>query len=183
MAEVVIELELTRRSGVLAAAIAALRQLPVTFRSQQLVESDGQARLILTTDGEIASLLEVQDAYASTRGVAAVAAVRVDGRSLVSVEDEVTEPADVFPRADPSERGDSGAGAVPAQALPADAGEGDDRRDGAGAAGDDPSQTGFDDEVFARHVLVPTAEDASDETDQDKAKPRAGLFRRRRRLR
>jgi len=166
MAEVIIELNLNRRSGVLAAAIAALRDLPLSFTSQQLVDQDSAPRLILTTEGQVGSLAEVVEAYAGTRGVSAVASVRVDGIPLASRPMDSGDDPGANQSVDAGSGGESPEKSTRASALdpepPSAAGKDQvEPQRGIADPNASPALTDeFNDEAFARLVLVdPTAGD------------------------
>jgi|GEM_PF-4608675 len=153
MAKVVIELNLRRRSGVLAGAVAALRPLALEFRSQKLADRDGQPQLTLTTEGELADLGELLEAFSRARGVSEVSDVRVDGQSLMHAPappDEPEEAAVETPAApEKSEQ------PLPEPELP-----GNSR-----TSGNNDQDDGFNDDEFARHVLAsePDVEDSKPE--------------------
>ena len=179
MAEVVIELDLNRRSGVLASAIAALRKLPLNFQSQRLVESNGKAQLHLSAEGQVANLEDVRAAFATVRGVASVADVRVDGSSLAAARKPAATDSSSAERAVSSGAGTlSGSEAQATEPQPRVHSESDPAKSSESSRSpkstkSDPADTGFDDEMFAQHVLVPTGGQKS----------KAGPLRRRRRLR
>lgn len=83
MPEVEIVLSLSRRSGVLAAVVAAVRRANLEFQSQRMVDDAGQPRLLLRAEGEPSSLESIEAAFESVRGVERVVEVLVDGVPLV----------------------------------------------------------------------------------------------------
>jgi len=89
MSEVLLLLKLRRRSGVLAAAVAAVHKAGLTFKSQQPRELDGSPALLLTTESEVvpdhATLSEVM---ASVSGVDSLIEILVDGAPLSAVESD-----------------------------------------------------------------------------------------------
>jgi len=204
MAEVTIELELNRRSGVLASAIAALRHLSLSFLSQQLVDRAGTPGLILNADGQIGSLNDVEAVYASVRGVAAVIDVRIEGESVARSVQEAGGKREERPmaqvRAPSAEavREQTSDGAQPSVAST----RASDPKEDRGENGTDQSDNDrFIDDVFAQHVLVEAGsegradrsassgatEPVDDSDDDSESQRRSGLkpavFRRRRRYR
>jgi len=204
MAEVIIELELNRRSGVLAAAIAALRHLSLSFTSQQLREQDGSPWLILTAEGQVNSLGDVEAVYAPLRGISAVIDVRVEGQSLVEADQETgaefdgDQSPDSQPLPATVELEQSAALAPQPLDLPVTLGEQEVLVE------EETAENGtdrFSAEVFARHVLidaaskestresVPASDDSANEAPSENTDSQArgalkpAMFRRRRRLR
>lgn len=158
MAEVVIELNLRRRSGVLAGAVAALRPLALEFRSQKLADRDGQPQLTLTTEGELSDLDELLEAFSRARGVSEVSDVRVDGQSLMHVPVQPVQPDDAEETPPAPEKSEelspvSEAGRPESASSPE-------------SSGRDDQEDGFNDDEFARHVLSgwPEADDSKQET-------------------
>lgn len=145
MPEVVIELNLRRRSGVLAGAVAALRPLTLEFRSQKLADRDGQPQLTLTTEGELADLDMLLEAFSRARGVSEVSDVRVDGQSLMHVPAQPDEPKD------------AAEAAVETPGVPE---KFEDRipepevASNSETSGNNDQDDGFNDDEFARHVLA-----------------------------
>src|SRR6056297_235605 len=204
MAEVIIELELNRRSGVLAAAIAALRHLSLSFTSQQLRDQDGTPWLILTAEGQVNSLGNVEAVYAPLRGISAVIDVRVDRQSLAEAKQETEagidgdQSPDLQPSPGAVELQQSADPAPQPLDLPVTLGEQE------ALVAEDAAESGadyFSDEVFARHVLidagskeridetVPASDDSANEATSENLASQArgalkpAMFRRRRRLR
>lgn len=99
MSEVVIELELKRRSGVLAAAIAALGRAGLQFVSQRLAADDGEHRLFLKAEAEGVACDAIVRAFAEVPAVVAVADVSRDGVSLLNPPRESEPLADSPPAA------------------------------------------------------------------------------------
>jgi outer membrane biosynthesis protein TonB len=83
MSEVLIVLNLRRRSGVLAAAVAAVHRADLEFGSQQTKDQAGIPQLHLHADGEVSDVGRVVEIFSNVSGVSEVADVRVDGRSLL----------------------------------------------------------------------------------------------------
>jgi hypothetical protein len=96
MPEVEIVLNLSRRSGVLAAVVAAVRRANLEFQSQRMVDDAGQARLLLRAEGEPTSLESVEEAFESVRGVERVVEVLVDGVPLVDAPELPEEEPEVL---------------------------------------------------------------------------------------
>jgi len=148
VSEVIIELDLKRRSGVLAGAVAALRNLSLDFKSQQIVDHEGTPRLVLTTEGEVADLSEVENAYADARGVNGLADVRVDGVSLMHLPPEPEPEAETSPDDAPLRATESDSVKPPAASID------DAETESASSANvDEAEEELFDPEAFARHML------------------------------
>ncbi len=196
MSEVVIELNLSRRSGVLAGAVAALRPLALEFRSQQLADQDGQPRLRLTTEGELNDVTELLDRFGRTRGIAEVADVRVDGQSVLHVPASSEPVEEDLPQEDSltdSEAIDAGSETTLAEPT----------EPSIESVQDDEQVDGFNEFEFARHVLASQpesddpqltvnpsdreqgADDQAKASEQPKSlgKPTPAMLRRRRRRR
>jgi outer membrane biosynthesis protein TonB len=112
MPEVEIVLSLSRRSGVLAAVVAAVRRANLEFQSQRMVDDAGQPRLLLRAEGEPSSLESIEAAFESVRGVERVVEVLVDGVPLVDEpelpEVESEDPSnDLAPEPDATEQPES----------------------------------------------------------------------------
>jgi hypothetical protein len=150
--EVIIELDLKRRSGVLAGAVAALRKLSLDFQSQQLVDHEGRPRLVLTTRGEIGDLSEIEAAYASARGVSGLADVRVDGVSLMHLPPEPEPELETETSSEVAEPPGEEFDSAPSTVASIDA----TRAEAAAPATaqiDEREEELFDPEAFARHML------------------------------
>lgn len=174
MSEVIIELDLKRKSGVLAGAVAALRSLSLEFKSQQLVDHQGIPRLILVTEGELEGVDELLEAYATARGVSGVADVRVDGASLLHAP--AAPDPEPEPEPEPAPRREAVSQPAPTPA-PAAAQAAEPSRDEA-----------FDEEAFAREALKnEAAEKPAAPARPSRPDPETGLtpsmIRRRRRRR
>ncbi len=85
MADVVIMLSLSRRSGILAAAVSAVNRAGLQFGTHRFVETDaGQTlRLNAESDGELIDPEPVVAELSAIRGVDAVIDVLSDSRSLM----------------------------------------------------------------------------------------------------
>ena len=87
MFEVLLLLKLRRRSGVLAAAVAAVHKAGLTFKSQQPRELDGSPALLLTTESDaLPDHATLCDFITGVSGVDSVVEILVDGSPLLPVE-------------------------------------------------------------------------------------------------
>jgi outer membrane biosynthesis protein TonB len=107
MSEVLIVLNLRRRSGVLAAAVAAVHRAGLEFQSQRTVDADGAIQLNLRTEGSVESLDRIVETLGAVSGVNEVADVLVDGVSLMHVpvepEPEIEPTSDLDALSDETE--------------------------------------------------------------------------------
>ena len=97
MAEVVVTLSLTRKSGILAAAVSSLARNGLEFKSHRFVDADDDAglKVELMADGEVEDSGTLSEALERIRGVDAVADIGVDGQSLLRgepAEEEQPQP-------------------------------------------------------------------------------------------
>lgn len=90
MSEVLIVLTLRRRSGVLAAAVAAVHRAGLEFQSQRMVDADGATQLHLQAEGELDAVAPVVEIMGAVSGVDEVVDILADGISLMH---PVVEPA------------------------------------------------------------------------------------------
>ncbi len=84
MSEISILLKLRRRSGVLAAAVAAVHRAGLTFQSQQAREVEGGPGLLLKAESDVAP--EYDDLVSHlelVKGVDQVAEIQMDGEPLL----------------------------------------------------------------------------------------------------
>jgi hypothetical protein len=93
MADVVVTLSLTRKSGILAAAVSSLARNGLEFKSHRFVDADDAGGLLveLMAEGEVEDKDGLTEVLERIRGVDAVTDIGVDGRSLLHdqpVEDE-----------------------------------------------------------------------------------------------
>ncbi|MGY6588895.1 MAG: hypothetical protein ACXIUB_11495 [Wenzhouxiangella sp.] len=87
MSEVLLLLKLRRRSGVLAAAVAAVHKAGLTFKSQQPRELDGAPALLLTTESDsVPDYDAICGFMAAVSGVDSVIEILVDGSPLLPIE-------------------------------------------------------------------------------------------------
>lgn len=87
MSEVLLLLKLRRRSGVLAAAVAAVHKAGLTFKSQQPRELDGAPALLLAAESDaVPDHASVCKFMTAVSGVDSVVEIRVDGSLLLPVE-------------------------------------------------------------------------------------------------
>lgn len=94
MSEVMLLLKLKRKSGVLAAAVAAVHKAGLTFQSQQSRELDGSPGLLLKTETSNVPDYETIVAHLeAVSGVDSVAEILVDGQPLLPV---TVEPDNIF---------------------------------------------------------------------------------------
>ncbi len=103
MADVIVTLSLTRKSGILAAAVSSLARNGLEFQSHRFVERDDADGLHveLMADGEVEDKDTLTEVLERIRGVAAVADIGVDGRSLLHDQPAEDEEVDAVPEADP----------------------------------------------------------------------------------
>jgi len=96
MADLALELELTRSSGVLAGIIASLAQAGIQVQSQKLDRggADRAPRLAVLATGEVNSLEVLMERMRETRGVSHVARLEVDGELRVADGEPILEPLD-----------------------------------------------------------------------------------------
>lgn len=88
MSEVLIVMQLRRRSGVLAAAVAAVHRAGLEFQSQRLVDNDGATLLHLVAAGDINSVESVAETMGAVSGVSEVVDILRDGASLIHLPEE-----------------------------------------------------------------------------------------------
>jgi len=115
MTEVVIKLALSRRSGILAAAVSALTRAGLTFRSHHLepVKHDGRYRLDLLadTDESLGDPRAIIDALVAIRGVETIVDCVIEGRSLLGPDKPTADDeAEVHGAGDPPANDDGSAG-------------------------------------------------------------------------
>lgn len=86
MAEVIVTLSLTRKSGILAAAVSSLARNGLEFKSHRFVEGDDEAvlQVELMADGEVGDSGALAESLERIRGVDSVADIGVDGQSLLN---------------------------------------------------------------------------------------------------
>ena len=105
MADVIVTLSLTRKSGILAAAVSSLARNGLEFQSHRFVEpedADG-LHVELMAEGEVEDKGALTEVLERIRGVDAVTDIGVDGRSLLHDEPADDEEAEAAPESDPAE--------------------------------------------------------------------------------
>ncbi len=141
MAEVIVTLSLTRKSGILAAAVSSLARNGLEFKSHRFVDTDDDAglKVELMADGEVEDSGALSDALERIRGVDAVADIGVDGQSLLLDQPEEKVQPEAADQAGSTEAADVG---VP-KALAAEPEAGDDHSSDSGtfAANDSEAAT------------------------------------------
>lgn len=103
MADVVITLSLSRRSGILAAAVSAVSRAGLHFGTHRFEDAGHGPRLHLNaeSDGEFADFDPVVAELSAIRGIDEVMDVLVDGRSLLYPEEPLSaEPPEELTAAD-----------------------------------------------------------------------------------
>lgn len=95
MSEVLILLKLRRRSGILAAAVAAVHKTGLTFQSQQAREVEGVPGLLLKAEGStVPEYADLVSHLESVKGVDRVAEIQVDGQTLLPQSAEPEDDSD-----------------------------------------------------------------------------------------
>jgi outer membrane biosynthesis protein TonB len=89
MSEISLLLKLRRRSGVLAAAVAAVHKAGLTFQSQQAREVEGGPGLLLKAESDaVPEYTEMVSHLELVKGVDCVVEIQVDGEPLLPQSDE-----------------------------------------------------------------------------------------------
>lgn len=95
MSEILLLLKLRRRSGVLAAVIAAVHNAGLTFQTQQAREVEGNPGLLLKAEGSIVpAYADLVSHLESVKGIDRVVEIQVDGQPLLPQSPEPEDDSD-----------------------------------------------------------------------------------------
>lgn len=115
MSDIQITLQLERRSGILAGAVASLHRNGLQFRSQRMRDSgNGGSYLVLEAEGELTETEPLVDALCGSRGIAKVTELLVDGEIVL---DNSRRSSDKAPAPKPSPQPADDAKASPPPAV------------------------------------------------------------------
>ena len=181
MADVIVTLSLTRKSGILAAAVSSLARNSLEFKSHRFVDLDDADALQveLMADGEVEDKGALTEVLERIRGVDTVIDIRVDGRSLLYDLPAEDEEAETEPEPEPVEAVEE----VPAPKAPDPEPEPQPEPEPlpeSRAASEAKAEEGFDNEV----VGDSSADESGSGRDDDSGKNpmRRSMMRRRRRF-